>query len=873
MDIETAGLDPFRHPALAGGIVTMPGVGVKPRTQEYLLGPRGIYTAAGRVPKSAAERLAMERGLLGAPRTRPRYLNREQMLATMDPWAKKNILPYIQELEAAGTEAITPRHFYNKFANEVSGKIGLIQNAKFESRFLGYQIPPAEYQRLARTASFASKDYRYLRMVPEGVEESIRKAFKTGTLDDWWSVFSGKGGIRKALTERQGKTMILDLQDITKSMFAGLQKAGLMKSMQGDVFTGSAVNILELAAGHNTEAHRAVADGIVELDIMQRHLSISEKLHRSLGRSIDPSSLFTTSERKYIQRLDNVREWLKFSSLEKSFAEMRLQAETGRGVPLVVGTMDPMKRQVFEDGVEKTKLLSNIPIRRSSRTVAERALPHAGLAERLAYEKKLVFDRWTEHLPEEMLPKARGLWAKIWRMDQDELVALTQAEKSAQSILARMEGTGAWGGRQLKQELIEVAQNNQARFSRMLKKTPTWLKAGAAIAAGIMAVGAMTVSPDEDKTTVRATSYPYATIEGIRRSESAYNRIGGIYASYLPHANVSDFGSGYDYTKSAIRGAYRLFAHAKEALQGFAIEFSPRSMPQPGGILKPQALAKEVNFPIDVPVPHAKVAWTPEMVPSVHKAPRRMVFPKYQAPQAPSLAVPRALDSARRVAAAKTKAKLVARQAPGKHIYTQSKQGIGPMVTRATTDFGSPRDPANRVSTAAADAVRETRLKEGARLKMPQAEAASAWIVDRPAWERFEVNTDHLAQVEVTARNKMPTGVGSKNSNRSFGAIMNKFSEDGVSAGTTTHTNLEFRERKNRGEYLDLLSAVGNRAEVVKGPKPSEIMRAQFYQGKAGILNARPIQHRIGSQHLRLGGQPCARRSHPVRSRAMRSNA
>lgn len=873
MDVETGGLDRFRHPVLTGGIVEFDPTGKVGRTREWLIGSKGGYTLPAAMPEGAAEEArAMSRLMRGDQPQLTRTITRQQMLETISPWSRKHILPQVEALESAGAARITGGELLQEFLTASKGRIGLIQNTKFEASALSYMGDPESYQAIGRTAEYASKYYQDLKMMPRSVSELIQGAYKTQRTSDWWSVYRGlgdeaQGGLRHALEGRGGRTMMLDLMDTTKAMLGGAKFGGLITGFGQDVHTGTNVNVLNLARMGSVvgaEAHATTADGIIEGELLLHNLTISEKMHRAQARNLKFDAFFDTNESRYLQRLGNVQEWLKFKNVEKSFAQHRLDILSGRGVSITNDVIDPFKTQVYREGLEHTEMLSNIPGRTSTREMAERVMPGAAMAEQMVYERQLIFNRFAQNMPRESLPRARQLAAKVWRLDADSLQTTAQMQLKPEEILAQMRRgrPGAMGLGEFSDDVGRIAGKALDKFKGVYEKHPTAVKATALGLIGLLAVGAARSLFHDDQPT---PTVPYSTMEGIRRKQSMYSQVRGIYASSLPMGNVSDFGSGFDYEKGAIRSAAAIYANTRPPMKNFMLEFPKKEIYKQTGIIRPTEMSKPVNYPEPTPIA-PQVPYQPgsEDLPPIPKGDRPQVMTSKQVMEPLPTSLIGTLANQRRMKAARTHYKLKIRETPAAEALSpyRNANGMGEVARRGMTDFGSPSDPTRKLSRRVTEDQLRPRVKA-----VPQ----QHWLVDRNVWDNEDTIMSHLEQTASTSTVRLEVGVAQRGRSISAGKLFNKINSEGIKAARSD-LGLALKENDRGKLYSDHLEAVGSELRVLPQQETSRDrgMR-ELHQGRAGILHSRPIQHTIDSQHLRLTGSAPIRRRHPVRSRAFRS--
>jgi len=874
MDVETGGLDRFRHPVLTGGIVEFDPTGSVTRSREWLIGSKGGYTLPAAIPSGAAEEArAMSRLMRGDLAQPTRTITRQQMLADISPWSEKHILPQVEKLEAAGTARISGGQLLQEFLTSAKGRIGLIQNTKFEASALSYMGDPESYQALGRTAEYASKYYQDLKMMPSSVNELIQGAYKSQDVGDWWNVYRGlgdeaEGGLRHALAKRGDRTMLLDLMDTTKAMLGGAKFGGLIEGFGADVHTGTNVNVLNLARMGSVvgaEAHATVADSVIEGELLLHNLTISEKMHRAQGRNLKFDALFDTNESRYLQRLGNVQEWLKFKNVEKSFAQHRLDIQSGRGVSITNDVIDPFKTRVYREGLEHEEMLRNIPGRTSTREMAERVMPSSSVAEQMVYERQLIYNRFAQNMPRETLPRARQMMAKIWRLDADALQTTANMQLKPEEILAQMNRgrPGVLGLSEFSDDVGRIAGQALDRFKGVYEKHPTAVKATALGLIGLLAVGAArSVFRGDDRP---QPTLPYTPIEGIRRKQSAYNQVRGVYASSLPMGNVSDFGSGFDYEKGAIRSAAAIYANTNPPMKNFMLEFPKQKMYKQTGIIRPTEMAKPVSYPEPPPVaPQVPYQLNSEDLPPIPKGERPQVtIPKQVMEPLPTSLIG-TLDRQRKMKEARTYYKLKIRETPAVEALGpyRNENGMGEVSRRGMTDFGSPSDPTRKLSRTVTEDQLRPRVKA-----VPQ----QHWLVDRNVWESEDTIMSHLEQTASTATVRLETGVAQHGRSVSAGKLFNKMNSEGIKAARSD-LGLALKENDRGKLYSDHLEAVGSELRVLPQLETSRDrgMR-EMRQGKAGILQSKPIQHTIDSQHLRLLGSAPARRRHPVRSRSFRS--
>ncbi len=945
LDVETGGLNKLKHPVLTGGVVEFSPTGEVEVAREYLIQQQGGYAVPGRAPHRPSDLMRGDRAQT------TKILSRQQMLEGISPWSREHILPQVEKLEATGAPVRTGRELLQEFMSSARGRIGVIQNTKFESSVLTYMGNPEEFQALGRTAKYASKNYQNLRMVPKHVDELIQGAYKSRKARDWWNVYRGlgdkaEGGLRHALETRGEKTMLLDLMDVTKSMIGGAKHGGIIEGFGSDVHTGTNVNVLNIARTGTVlgaESHGAAADAAIEGELLLKNLTIAEKMHSAQGRNLRYDAFFTTNESRYLQRLGNVQEWLKFKNMEKSFAEQRIAIQSGKGVSITHDVIDPFKTQVYRDGLEYTEMLSGIPGRTSTREMAERMMPGASHAERMVSERQIIFNRFASGLPDEALPRARQLMSKVWRLEEDALNTTANMQLKAEEILqhmgkARSSGLGAAG---FSDDVMRIAGSAVDKFKGVYERHPTGVKVAALGVMGLMALGAArSIFKDGDRP---APTYPYSRMEGIRRKQSMYNQVRGVYASSMPMGNVSDFGSGFDYEKGAIRSAAAIYANTSPPMKNAQIEFANKRPYKRSAIVKPTEMCKPIVYPEPTPVPpQVPYELGSEDLPPISKSTIQPVTIPKQALQPPATTAVAALNNKRKMKEARTHFKMKIRETPAAEALGpyRNENGMGEVVRRSMTDFGSPSDPTRGLSRSVAEnqlnlswnengmgeVVRRSMTDFGSpsdptrglsrelaedQLKMSwnengmgevvrrsmtdfgspsdptrglsrtvtedqlkprvKADPQQHWLIDRNVWDNEDTVMSHLEMSMSTASVRLDTGTAEQSRSVSAGKIFNKMMDGGISVGRSD-IGLALKENDRGKLYTDHLEAVGSRLDVVpqKENTRDRGMR-ELHQGKAGILQSKPIQHKIDSQHLRLTGSAPIRRRHPVRSRAFRS--
>jgi len=875
IDVESGGLERFKHPVLTGGIVEFSPTGKVTRAREWLIGNAGdTYALPAVMPEGAAEEARALSSLMRGDRAQPtRLISRQQMLADISPWSEKHILPQVKALESAGAPRISGGQLLQEFLTTTKGRIGLIQNTKFEASVLSYMGDPESYQAIGRTAEYASKHYQDLKMMPRSVGELIQDAYKTQKVGDWWNVYRGlgegaEGGLRHALINKKAdQTLMLDLMDTTKAMLGGAKQGGLITGFGADVHTGTNVNVLNLARHGSVlaaEAHGATADAVIEGELLLHNLTIAEKMHRAQARNLKFDAYLTHNESRYLQRIGNVQEWLKFKNIEKSFAQHRMDILSGRGVSITNDVIDPFKTQVYREGLEHTEVLSNIPGRTSTREMAERVMPAASTAERMVYERQIIYNRFAQNMPRETLPRARQLMAKVWRLEADALQTTANMQLKPEEILQHMGKARptAVGAADFVDDVARIAESAVDKFKGVYERHPTAVKAAALGMIGLLAVGAARSVFKDDRP---QPTMPYSTIEGIRRKQSMYNQVRGVYASSLPMGNVSDFGSGFDYEKSAIRSAAAIYANTRPPMKNFMLEFPKQEVYKQTGIIRPTEMAKPITYPEPTPVaPQVPYVLNSEDLPPIPKGSRPQVtIPKQVMEPLPTSLIS-SMANQRRMKAARTHYKLKVREAPAAEALGpyRNENGMGEVARKGMTDFGSPSDPTRKLSRTVTEDQLRPRMKA-----VPQ----QHWLIDRNVWDQEDTITSHLETTASTATVRLETGVAQVGRSISAGKLFNKINSEGIKA-SRPDLGLALKENDRGKLYSDHLEAVGSSLKVLPQMENNRDkgMR-ELHQGRAGILHSRPIQHKIDSQHLRLLGSAPARRRHPVRSRAFRS--
>jgi len=538
---------------------------------------------------------------VGKPYTTTSFIEESLANVDADKWVRANILADVPRLEAGVAGGTVKSSTVEKFAQDLfkvsEGKVLVIQNINFESRMLGPHITDEMWRDVAENKLYrASADYKSLKSIPKQTEELLSKAYKSGKAADWWNVYKGKGGkggLRWALEETtaHGRTISVDLMDITKGMMAGLQKHN---KFSGDFHTGSAIDILVNALNKRGEAHTAIGDAFDQKDVFAKHVDIAEKVYYAEKNNINLGDILHPDESRYIQRLENVNEWYKASQTRKSFAKHKLDIIEGRGVPLTRGVIQDIDKAVFEKGVLHTKeTMSGLPKRVSSQMlkgVQEAGSLSGDLAHRRQYEA--VMETWLAKQQSELKPVFRTVAEDIWKITDNKLLKeIAETSLTSADILARMESTGARVAGTFKDDAAALAGSTARKFSQTLSKLPTNAKYAIGAILGLGAIGAL-IGGSADSQIERAQrtpSYPYSPIEGIRQRDSVYNTIAGMYSGYLPHNQLTDFGSGREqYNVKSTVAAVAMSTPRNPPIKGHAVEFQQPnrvSKPVPGGSL------------------------------------------------------------------------------------------------------------------------------------------------------------------------------------------------------------------------------------------------------------------------------------------------
>ena len=892
-DIETGGLKPWKHAPMTGGLAYwQPGM-MEPATREYLLATQAgeMFLPVGNV-YDAASQIKFERELMRPGGTTFKTIPMEKALGQASTWSKKHISPQVEAAVAEGMQRMTPKALMNQFFGDVRGRIGVVQNINYESMWMAPYMNLNEFTRTGRSSVGASRRAIGLRgmrgrmtleMVPSSVRNLTSKAMRSQNALDWWKIFKGEGGIRAALMERGSSTMIIDLSSVTRSMFGGLTEHGLMETNYFGVHAGTNVNFLELA-WHGTreaaEAHRAASDAKVEIDILRRHLNISEKIRTAETQNIAPSQLFTPREWKYVQRLRAGQQQQKLWSMEKSFAEAALNVKTGRGHVITWDVIPDFEVPVFEKGGQYAEeVLSGVRRRVSSKELANVANTAAA---RQAFEKQIVFQALTRHTHQSIMPEARAIFEKTWKMDQEALQGIINLERSADDIIASFTSKGALEVNMagFTDDAVKAANWAKNKFRGGLQKIPTPWKIAGVAAIGLAALGATLggTSEQDIQRVHRVPSYPYTAIEGLRRQNSMYSTVRGIYTSSMPWSNVSDFRSGVDKQQSQIRGAWTMHQYRKGELDPPAISFPivPKEKPNRGvGTVidryqKPMDRTMPPVLPATKGMAQQKILEATAHVGSFggHRHTPKLPQRPLEEPNWEDL---QGLEAMRQQAQIATRGKMAARQAPGKVIMDRSFRAgrYGEIYKQGTTSLKAVSEQSLKVVRK--KPKRNLAVKTGHDLD---------YLMYTPALSKIGIHAQYAERTGNTvaeAANEMKVGVSQPNVKLSAPEIYGKIAEYGPGAGRPDTKGLEFHWNKKNQYYDQQLSAVRNNRHDVMKVRPSDEMHDRFEQGKAGLIMDRSqcIKHKCGDQHARgdVTGmyRSQIRGRHPVKSRSMRS--
>ena len=230
--------------------------------------------------------------------------------------------------------AVSPEQFLQELAGHLKGKAVWIQNAPFESRALGSLIKHhatpeqlREMRGLFETRPLSERHLANLFYVTGLETQSERaRAFTTG---DWSRVLRNYSSKLKVAAPG-GAAMVMDIQDVSRSMLSSAQRAGLMRDL--GAFTGSSMDVLGLAFFGRPAEHMAGADVRAEAPILRRTWTVAANLTEAENKGI-PGLLgllfgsHTKDDLTALKRLSTVRELLRIQAARRSLAEARLEIE------------------------------------------------------------------------------------------------------------------------------------------------------------------------------------------------------------------------------------------------------------------------------------------------------------------------------------------------------------------------------------------------------------------------------------------------------------------------------------------------------------------------------------------------------------------
>lgn len=302
LDIETTGLDPsLPNVGIWQGAVGVRGPsGALEFPVDVLVRPT-FRSPHGDVPipyesVSSWTRASLERELPGG------------MVVGSRPW----------------TEGIPPGEFVQRALDAVRGKDLWVQNLPFESRHLQANMTDSQWLEFLTDSELEGHaprwgpggglaDRRILRsssLIDRAVAEAWRSS-RISRSKAWAQVWPA---IREEL-ERDvplGATRSLDIQDVTRSMFAMAQEAGYMPRT-GDVFSGSSVDVFARLGMGVAEQHMARADIELQDAMLERHLSMAERI--STGEGLD------RAERRYLSAIARLQPEIRRANAARTLAD------------------------------------------------------------------------------------------------------------------------------------------------------------------------------------------------------------------------------------------------------------------------------------------------------------------------------------------------------------------------------------------------------------------------------------------------------------------------------------------------------------------------------------------------------------------------
>ncbi len=402
----------------------------------------------------------------------------------------QGVMPTLANVPAAELEGffgkgpIHPTEMLGQLYGSMRGRDVWIQNLKFESSWLGELTPREQWENWVKEGKLQtfgwleSMEEQQTRAaghkpgLPQGrmfqtapkIDTAVSRAFETGKLEDWESVFT-KGfmpeleGIRP-----EGMTRILDSQTLSQSIFAMAQQRGYMRKSY-DVFTGTNINILNYLLTGNREAHRAFMDASVTGNIVDWMLIQGKAMAE--GR---PISEFAE---RFFSTMGHIQPMMKERAQVKTLAGAYHQLLEGEPWEAVTA-YEPRLKDVFGWEGEDVKWLGQKMVNiRKTKNLASIEDVVGFLKERQAFNKRgnVDYDRILALTQEEIIGPA--------------VAAAEGPEGLAKSVFKQM---GAWD-KATEEELVQYAskyaEGGAGFWGRMARKggraAPYLLGAGALV--------------------------------------------------------------------------------------------------------------------------------------------------------------------------------------------------------------------------------------------------------------------------------------------------------------------------------------------------------------------------------------------------------
>ena len=267
-DVETGGMDPFRHPLVEGAVYDFRTGQVRQAIFEHGIRTEGVWQ-----PLTEAE-----------------------FLARMEPWSRQRFAPGESWHGFLRAQKQRPDTWLaQQLVNPVRRGAWLwAHNARFDLRFLAANLPAETYQQLISSIpdDLLSKTSRvHGRLHVTGGRETFR-ILQQSRLDprrtaryfvQSWEPFVQT--LQRAA--EQGHGLLLDTQYVMQVALAYAQEAGYMRPTQ-DVFTGTSVAAAKMALQRPvSQAHTAAADVMETGAILENYLPIIERLRQ--GQPLTPA--------------------------------------------------------------------------------------------------------------------------------------------------------------------------------------------------------------------------------------------------------------------------------------------------------------------------------------------------------------------------------------------------------------------------------------------------------------------------------------------------------------------------------------------------------------------------------------------------------